>query len=333
MTDIGTVLGGRYRLVELLGQGGMATIYRARDAQLERDVAVKVLRPEYGADPDFLDRFRHEAQSAASLNHPVRRRRLRLRHGPGRAVHRHGARRGRGPRDDRPAQRGTAAARRGPARRAGGPRDRRGTRAWLRPSRHQARQHPRDPRGPGEGGRLRDRPRAVRIRADAARHDARLRPLLQPRAGARRARHARVGHLQPRHRPVRAPDRAPAVDRRHRGGDRDRPADRAPSRARRPSTAGSRRRLEAIDRKALATNAEDRFASAADMADALELFLGEERVSDGVRGRAAGAARGAGPPEPPERQGPPEQRPQAAQPRQAEPSWGRWSSGRRSRSR
>jgi serine/threonine-protein kinase len=70
LTDIGTVLGGRYRLVELLGQGGMATIYRARDSQLERDVAVKVLRPEYGTDPDFIDRFRHEAQSAASLNHP-----------------------------------------------------------------------------------------------------------------------------------------------------------------------------------------------------------------------------------------------------------------------
>jgi beta-lactam-binding protein with PASTA domain len=70
VTDIGTILGGRYRLVELLGQGGMATIYRARDNQLERDVAVKILRPEYGADPDFIDRFRHEAQSAASLNHP-----------------------------------------------------------------------------------------------------------------------------------------------------------------------------------------------------------------------------------------------------------------------
>jgi serine/threonine-protein kinase len=70
VTEIGTVLGGRYRLVELLGQGGMATIYRARDSQLERDVAVKILRPEYGADPDFIDRFRLEAQSAASLNHP-----------------------------------------------------------------------------------------------------------------------------------------------------------------------------------------------------------------------------------------------------------------------
>ena len=70
MAEIGTVLGGRYRLIELLGQGGMATIYRARDAQLERDVAVKVLRPEYGRDPDFFARFRQEAQSAASLNHP-----------------------------------------------------------------------------------------------------------------------------------------------------------------------------------------------------------------------------------------------------------------------
>jgi serine/threonine protein kinase len=70
LADLGTTLGGRYRLIELLGQGGMATIYRARDNQLERDVAVKVLRPEYGNDPDFFARFRQEAQSAASLNHP-----------------------------------------------------------------------------------------------------------------------------------------------------------------------------------------------------------------------------------------------------------------------
>ena len=55
------VLGGRYRLVELLGEGGMATIYRANDAQLGRDVAIKVLRPEYGRDPDFVARFRQEA--------------------------------------------------------------------------------------------------------------------------------------------------------------------------------------------------------------------------------------------------------------------------------
>jgi eukaryotic-like serine/threonine-protein kinase len=70
VTEIGTVLGGRYRLVELLGQGGMATIYRGHDNQLDRDVAVKLLRPEYGRDPEFGSRFRQEAQSAASLNHP-----------------------------------------------------------------------------------------------------------------------------------------------------------------------------------------------------------------------------------------------------------------------
>ena len=70
MAEIGTILGGRYRLVELLGQGGMARIYRGHDSQLDRDVAIKVLRPEYGRDPDFSSRFRQEAQSAASLNHP-----------------------------------------------------------------------------------------------------------------------------------------------------------------------------------------------------------------------------------------------------------------------
>src|SRR6478736_4722294 len=48
----------------------MATIYRATDGQLGRDVAVKILRPEYGRDPDFVARFRMEAQSIASLNSP-----------------------------------------------------------------------------------------------------------------------------------------------------------------------------------------------------------------------------------------------------------------------
>jgi beta-lactam-binding protein with PASTA domain/tRNA A-37 threonylcarbamoyl transferase component Bud32 len=67
---LGDVLGGRYRLVELLGKGGMATIYRATDAQLGREVAVKVLHPEYGRDPDFVARFKQEAQAAASLSHP-----------------------------------------------------------------------------------------------------------------------------------------------------------------------------------------------------------------------------------------------------------------------
>ncbi len=70
MAEIGTILGGRYRVIAPLGQGGMATIYRALDTQLGREVALKLLRPEYLRDPDFSSRFRQEAQSAASLSHP-----------------------------------------------------------------------------------------------------------------------------------------------------------------------------------------------------------------------------------------------------------------------
>jgi serine/threonine-protein kinase len=70
LAEIGTVLNGRYELLESIGDGGMATIWRARDRRLGRDVAVKLMRPEYGRDPDFVVRFRQEAQSAASLAHP-----------------------------------------------------------------------------------------------------------------------------------------------------------------------------------------------------------------------------------------------------------------------
>ena len=70
MVEIGSLLGGRYRLLELLGQGGMATIYRGRDTQLGRDVAVKVLPLSASANPDVLRRFEQEARAAASLNHP-----------------------------------------------------------------------------------------------------------------------------------------------------------------------------------------------------------------------------------------------------------------------
>jgi serine/threonine-protein kinase len=70
VASVGQVLSDRYRLVELLGEGGMATIYRAHDTQLGRDVAVKVLRAEYGRDAAFVARFRQEAQAAAALNHP-----------------------------------------------------------------------------------------------------------------------------------------------------------------------------------------------------------------------------------------------------------------------
>jgi serine/threonine-protein kinase len=67
---IGRVLAGRYRLLELLGEGGMAHVFRAHDELLDRAVAVKVLRAGFGADRDFVARFRQEARSVASLHHP-----------------------------------------------------------------------------------------------------------------------------------------------------------------------------------------------------------------------------------------------------------------------
>ncbi len=70
MPDAGRVVGGRYRLEALLGRGGMATVWRARDASLDRPVAVKLLRPEILADPDLALRFRREAHAATVLRHP-----------------------------------------------------------------------------------------------------------------------------------------------------------------------------------------------------------------------------------------------------------------------
>jgi serine/threonine-protein kinase len=67
---VGSVLGGRYRLLSRAGSGGMATIYRARDLKLERDVAVKVLHPHLADDASVLARFRTEARHAAALVHP-----------------------------------------------------------------------------------------------------------------------------------------------------------------------------------------------------------------------------------------------------------------------
>src|SRR5512143_2764799 len=64
------LLNNRYELLETLGKGGMAMVYRARDRMLERMVAVKVLREDYIKDPAFLDRFRQEAKAAANLSHP-----------------------------------------------------------------------------------------------------------------------------------------------------------------------------------------------------------------------------------------------------------------------
>lgn len=65
-----TLLGNRYQLQQTLGSGGMAMVYKARDLMLERPVAVKILRQDFSTDPDFRERFRQEARSAANLSHP-----------------------------------------------------------------------------------------------------------------------------------------------------------------------------------------------------------------------------------------------------------------------
>ena len=69
MTDE-TLLNDRYQLLEKLGSGGMADVFRARDLMLDRIVAIKVLRKDYSSNPDFQNYFRMEARSAANLSHP-----------------------------------------------------------------------------------------------------------------------------------------------------------------------------------------------------------------------------------------------------------------------
>ena len=67
---IGKILNNRYELVEKIGTGGMAIVYRAKDSLLSREVAVKILQPQFADNEKAVKRFRHEAKSVASLNHP-----------------------------------------------------------------------------------------------------------------------------------------------------------------------------------------------------------------------------------------------------------------------
>jgi eukaryotic-like serine/threonine-protein kinase len=67
---IGTLIGGRFRLEERIGSGGMSTVYRAFDPTLERLVAIKLMHRDISSDPDQLERFRREARAVARLNHP-----------------------------------------------------------------------------------------------------------------------------------------------------------------------------------------------------------------------------------------------------------------------
>ena len=66
----GSTLGPFRRIIGLLGKGGMASVYKAYQAKLDRHVALKILPDAFAADPDRLARFKREGQILASLNHP-----------------------------------------------------------------------------------------------------------------------------------------------------------------------------------------------------------------------------------------------------------------------
>ena len=70
MAVVGELIAGRYELKDVVGKGGMSTVYCAYDTQLERNVALKILHDHYGEDDDYVARFRHEARAAAQLSHP-----------------------------------------------------------------------------------------------------------------------------------------------------------------------------------------------------------------------------------------------------------------------
>src|SRR5262245_41388930 len=67
---IGELLAGRYELQEVVGSGGMSSVYRAHDTVLERTVAIKILYDHFSNDPEYVERFRREARALAQLNHP-----------------------------------------------------------------------------------------------------------------------------------------------------------------------------------------------------------------------------------------------------------------------
>ena len=70
MNMIGKLIDGRYEIIEEIGKGGMARVYKSRDKALNRYVAVKILKEDYKDDKEFVRRFNTEAQAAASLSNP-----------------------------------------------------------------------------------------------------------------------------------------------------------------------------------------------------------------------------------------------------------------------
>jgi len=67
---VGKTIAERYELQELVGSGGMSSVYRAHDRLLERNVALKILHDQYTSDDEFVERFKREARTVAQLSHP-----------------------------------------------------------------------------------------------------------------------------------------------------------------------------------------------------------------------------------------------------------------------
>jgi eukaryotic-like serine/threonine-protein kinase len=69
MLQPGEVLGGRYEIIQLLGEGGMGAVYKARDRELDRPVALKLIRPEMASNPSILARFKQELLLSRQVTH------------------------------------------------------------------------------------------------------------------------------------------------------------------------------------------------------------------------------------------------------------------------
>ncbi len=214
---------GRYRLLELLGRGGMGEVWRAHDTATGRVVALKLLPPHLAEDEVFQERFRREAYAAAALNEPHAipihnfgeidgRLYVDMRLVEGRDL---GAILADGP---------LGARRAGPHRRSGGRSARRSTPHRTRPSRRQAVQHLGGQTRLRLSHRLRNRPRCRPNRFDEQRQHHRNLGLHVTGAAERRRSGPAGGHLRVDVRPLRMPDRSASVPWRRRAASR-RPLD------------------------------------------------------------------------------------------------------------
>ena len=204
---VGDVLADRYELEELVGSGGMSSVYRAHDRVLERAVALKVLHQPLADDDEYVERFRREARTVAGALAPEHRHRDRPRRARRPAVHRLRVRRRREPEAARRARRAAARSSGRSSSRSRSHAARLRAREGLRPPRRQAAERAAERQRRGEGDRLRDRTLArPSARGDADRHGARHLRLHRAGAGAGQPRRRAHGRVLARSRALRAAD-------------------------------------------------------------------------------------------------------------------------------